>query len=181
MQKRLEIGSHVFIIESNRIITEVVVTANRGDFCVLRFPSGGAIQLRRSRIFASREDAEMQLPKNELEQGAFHRSPYYYGHWLEGMMVKKENEVHVACPCCKNRRLFDADPSRTEGVIKIKCPICKGVIAVSFHLKQIRTEQIGTRWTKRSYQGLTKYRCNITCILSGLFLFSGLQKYADFF
>ena len=49
MQKRLEIGSHVFIIESNRIITEVVVTANRGDFCVLRFPSGGAIQLRKSR------------------------------------------------------------------------------------------------------------------------------------
>lgn len=41
MQKRLEIGSHVFIIESNRVITEVVVTANRGDFCVLRFPSGG--------------------------------------------------------------------------------------------------------------------------------------------
>lgn len=80
MQKRLEVGSHVFIIESNRIITEVVVTANRGDFCVLRFPSGGAIQLRRSRIFASREDAEMQLSKNELEQGAFHRSPYYYGH-----------------------------------------------------------------------------------------------------
>lgn len=38
MQKRLEVGSHVFIIESNRIITEVVVTANRGDFCVLRFP-----------------------------------------------------------------------------------------------------------------------------------------------
>ena len=68
MQKRLEVGSYVFIIESNRIITEVVVTANRGDFCVLRFPSGGAIQLRRSRIFASREDAEMQLSKNELEQ-----------------------------------------------------------------------------------------------------------------
>jgi uncharacterized protein YbaR (Trm112 family) len=60
-------------------------------------------------------------------------------------MVKKENEVHVACPCCKNRRLFDADPSTTEGVIKIKCPMCKGVIAVSFHMKQIRTEQIATQ------------------------------------
>ena len=43
MQERLEVGSHVFIIESNRVITEVVVTADRGDFCVLRFPSGGAI------------------------------------------------------------------------------------------------------------------------------------------
>ena len=32
-------------------------------------------------------------------------------------------EVHVACPCCKNRRLFDADPTAVEGIIKIKCPI----------------------------------------------------------
>ena len=80
MQKRLEIGSHVFIIESNRVITEVVVTADRGDFCVLRFPSGGAIQLRKSRVFASREDAEMQIPKKEPVQSSFHCSPYYFGH-----------------------------------------------------------------------------------------------------
>ena len=80
MQERLEVGSHVFIIESNRIITEVVVTADRGDFCVLRFPSGGAIQLRRSRVFASKGDAEMQLQKKEPVQSGFHRSPYYYDH-----------------------------------------------------------------------------------------------------
>lgn len=80
MQKRLEIGSHVFIIESNRVITEEVVTADRGDFCVLRFPSGGAIQLRKSRVFASREDAEMQIPKKEPVQSGFHCSPYYFGH-----------------------------------------------------------------------------------------------------
>lgn len=78
MQKRLEIGSHVFIIESNRIITEVIVTADRGDFCVLRLPSGGAIQLRKSRVFASREEADMQIPKKEPVQSGFHRSPYYY-------------------------------------------------------------------------------------------------------
>ena len=52
-------------------------------------------------------------------------------------------EIHVACLCCKNKRLFDADIN-TEGVIKIKCPICKSVIAVKFHLKKVRTEQIGT-------------------------------------
>lgn len=52
-------------------------------------------------------------------------------------------EVHVACPCCKNKRLFDADPEAVEGIIKIKCPICKSVIAVSFHRKKIRTERIG--------------------------------------
>lgn len=80
MQKRLEIGSHVFIIESNRIITKVVVTAERGDFCVLRLPSGGAIRLRKSRIFETKEEAEMQLPKKVPEQSGFHRPPYYYDH-----------------------------------------------------------------------------------------------------
>ena len=49
-------------------------------------------------------------------------------------------EVHVACPCCKNKR---ADPEAVEGIIKIKCPICKSVIAVSFHKKKVRTERIG--------------------------------------
>lgn len=52
-------------------------------------------------------------------------------------------KVHVACPCCKNKRLFDADPEAVEGIIRIKYPICKGVIAVRFHKKKIRTERIG--------------------------------------
>ena len=55
-----------------------------------------------------------------------------------------KEEIHVACPCCKNKRLFDADPN-TEGIIKIKCPVCKSVVAVSFHLKKIRTERIATQ------------------------------------
>ena len=61
---------------------------------------------------------------------------------IGGNAVK--NEIQVACPCCKNKRLFDADPN-TEGIIKIKCPVCKGVIAVSFHHKKIRTERIATQ------------------------------------
>ena len=52
-------------------------------------------------------------------------------------------EVHVACPCCKNKRLFDANLEQGEGTIKIKCLICRAVIAVSFHQKKIRTERIG--------------------------------------
>ena len=56
-------------------------------------------------------------------------------------------EVHVACPCCKDKRLFDADPTAVEGIIKIKCPICKAVVAVSFHQKKIRIERIGAQET----------------------------------
>ena len=51
--------------------------------------------------------------------------------------------VHVVKIKGKNKRLFDADPEAVEGIIKIKCPICKSVIAVSFHRKKVRTERIG--------------------------------------
>lgn len=78
MQERLEVGSHVFIIESNRTITEVVVAARRGDFYTVRFLNGGAIQLRRSRIFLTRENAEEKIPTLVEEKRRF-RSPYDYG------------------------------------------------------------------------------------------------------
>ena len=78
MQERLEVGSHVFIIESNRTIIEMVVAARRGDFYTLRFMNGGAIQLRRSRIFLTREDAEEKIPAS-VETKRRYRSPYDYG------------------------------------------------------------------------------------------------------
>ena len=78
MQERLEVGSHVFIIESNRTITEVVVAARRGDFYTVRFLNGGAIQLRQSRIFLSREDAEKKIPARVEEKRRCY-SPYDFG------------------------------------------------------------------------------------------------------
>lgn len=77
MQERLEVGSHVFIIESSRIITEVVIAARRGDFYTLRFLNGGAIQLRRSRIFLTREEAQEKIPVLVRMKRKF-RSPYDY-------------------------------------------------------------------------------------------------------
>lgn len=77
MQERLEVGSHVFIIESNRTITEVVVAARRGEFYTVRFLNGGAIQLRRSRIFVTKEEAESALPVKTEATRRF-RSPYDY-------------------------------------------------------------------------------------------------------
>ena len=78
MQERLEVGSHVFIVESNRTITEVVVAARRGDFYTVRFLNGGAIQLRQSRIFHSREEAERKIPAR-IEEKRRYYSPYDYG------------------------------------------------------------------------------------------------------
>lgn len=56
------------------------------------------------------------------------------------------NVIHVGCPCCKNRRLFDLDPdSSGEATIGIKCPICKAVVAVKLKDRKIRTEQIAAQ------------------------------------
>ena len=78
MQERLEVGSHVFIVESNRTVTEVIVAARKGDFYTLRFLNGGAIKLRQSRIFPSREDAEKNIPA-KVEEKRRLSSPYDYG------------------------------------------------------------------------------------------------------
>ena len=83
MQERLEVGSHVFIIESNRTITEVVVAARRGEFYTVRFLNGGAIQLRRNRIFPTREETEIKIPVR-VEVNRRFRSPYDYGMWIGG-------------------------------------------------------------------------------------------------
>lgn len=59
-------------------------------------------------------------------------------------MLGNGKDIHVGCPCCKNKRLFDVEPGNTGVVtIGIKCPICKAVVAVTFKNKEIRTEQIG--------------------------------------
>ena len=52
----------------------------------------------------------------------------------------EQKVIHVACPCCGNRRLFDLDIN-TEGVIGIKCPKCRAVVAITIHKKRIKAEQ----------------------------------------
>lgn len=79
MQERPEVGSHVFIIESNRIITEMIVAVRRGDFYTLRFLNGGAIQLSQSRIFLLREEAEKKMMASFGAKRKFN-SPYDYGN-----------------------------------------------------------------------------------------------------
>ena len=61
----------------------------------------------------------------------------------------EDEYIHVACPCCKNKRLFDLLRG-SKGIVSITCPICKAVVAVSLHdgkasndKRTNRTEQIG--------------------------------------
>lgn len=41
-----------------------------------------------------------------------------------------DKEIHVKCPNCSNKRLFDCGAT-SEGIIRIKCPRCKKVAVVS--------------------------------------------------
>ena len=76
-----EKGSTTFIIESNRLIREVTISQRRGDFYVVRFGDRGGIQVRGSRLFATRGEAEAKLPKEaEMNNRPRHRSPYDYPH-----------------------------------------------------------------------------------------------------
>ena len=55
MVTKLEVGDKAFIIESNRIVREVIVLKRSRDFFTVRFVenTSGGIQLRASRLFSS--------------------------------------------------------------------------------------------------------------------------------
>lgn len=79
-----EIGSKAFIIESNRILREVTIVRKNSDFYFVRFDNNGSIQLRKSRIFPTREVAEQQLSKNNrASQTSGSQSPYQPWHNYE--------------------------------------------------------------------------------------------------
>lgn len=46
------------------------------------------------------------------------------------MGVTTDEDIHVHCPNCSNKRLFDCGLS-SEGIIKIKCPCCKAVSVIN--------------------------------------------------
>jgi len=73
-------GSTVFLIESNRLIREVTVVRRTGDLYVVRFKdSNGGIQVRGTRLYPTREDAERTVPNVKGSKKGY-RSPYEYLH-----------------------------------------------------------------------------------------------------
>lgn len=73
-------GTTAFIVESNRLIREVVVLKRTGDFYIVRFlDCNGGIRIRGSRLFATREAAEQAVPY-ERETKKRYLSPYECFH-----------------------------------------------------------------------------------------------------
>lgn len=66
-----------WILESNRIPTEVEVLKETRDFITVRLKgTDGAIRLRRSRVFKTKEEAIKSIKTSEKPTG--HRGPF--GH-----------------------------------------------------------------------------------------------------
>lgn len=70
-------GQTAYIVESNRFIREVTVSRVSADFYVVRFTdTGGAIQVRGSRLFATEEEARASI----LPEKKHSHAPYEYWH-----------------------------------------------------------------------------------------------------
>lgn len=73
-------GTTAFIVESNRLIREVTIVRRTGDLYVVRFTdSNGGIQVRGTRLYPTREDAEKTVPNVKGSKKGY-RSPYDYLH-----------------------------------------------------------------------------------------------------
>ena len=71
-------GMSAFIVESNRFIREVVIVKRRGNSYIIKFVDiNGGIQVRGSRLFATRNEAEKSIP-NTRESNKRYLSPYEY-------------------------------------------------------------------------------------------------------
>ena len=80
MVTKLEVGDKAFIIESNRIVREVIVLKRSRDFFTVRFVenTSGGIQLRASRLFSSEKEVKSCLTKKRVQKRTGFRSPYDY-------------------------------------------------------------------------------------------------------
>lgn len=73
-------GTTAFIVESNRLIREVTIVRRTGDLYVVRFTdSNGGIQVRGTRLYPTKKDAEKTVPNVKGSKKGY-RSPYDYLH-----------------------------------------------------------------------------------------------------
>lgn len=73
---RMRVGDTAYIVESNRIIRDVKIIRCSGGIFLVKFPdTGGGIQVKRHRLFATREEAENSIVKPEKKKIV---SPYKY-------------------------------------------------------------------------------------------------------
>ena len=71
----MRVGDTAYIVESNRIIREVkIIRCSGGMFLVKFSDTGGGIQVKRHRLFATREEAENSVVTTEKKKSS--TNPY---------------------------------------------------------------------------------------------------------
>ena len=66
---KFNVGDTVYLVESNRMIREVLIVKYSGGFYTIRFnDSGGGIKVREHRLYASKEEAENAIEKAHPKQ-----------------------------------------------------------------------------------------------------------------
>ena len=77
MAAKFKAEDTVFIVESNRFVREAQIKSCAGGMYLLKFKdSDGGIKLKEHRLFATKEDAEASIRKEEKKPAR--RSPYDY-------------------------------------------------------------------------------------------------------
>ena len=62
----MKVGDTVYIITNNRNIEEATLKRISGNLCLIRFKSGGGIQLPKGRLFETREQAQEHINKHSI-------------------------------------------------------------------------------------------------------------------
>lgn len=76
MDDKLNAGRHAFMIESNRIIREVVIIKVVYDLLTVQFiDTKGAVRVRRNRLYETEQEAKMHVT-DKRKTG--YKSPYEY-------------------------------------------------------------------------------------------------------
>lgn len=70
-------GDKVYFIESNMRIQEGVVVNSSGDFVLMKYGNGAGIRLRRSKVYASEDEAKSKLNTDNRWK---RKTPYDYNH-----------------------------------------------------------------------------------------------------
>lgn len=77
----MKIGDIAYIVESNRFVREVEIRRCSGGMFLVRFTdSGGGIQVKAHRLFATREEAEKSIARAEEKNTEIRKNPYDYWH-----------------------------------------------------------------------------------------------------
>ena len=76
MDDKLSVGKNAFIIESNRVIREVVIIKVVYDLLTVQFiDSKGAVRVRRNRLYQTEEEEKMHMADKRKTE---YKSPYEY-------------------------------------------------------------------------------------------------------